>query len=1339
MNIQTTIQKASPLLFKILILLPLVVFAASLFAAIPKADAAVGINQRLNFQGRLFNSAGAVIPDGDYNIEFKIVQDGDGCNPSSGTFPCGGSVQWTETRTGSSKVTVRNGYFSVELGSVASLPTTIWNQDTLWLTLNLGGTGSPAFDGEMKPMRRLSAAPYALNSQELGGLSKANFVQLAQGVQNDATTNSSIFLNKQGATGNILQLQKAASDVFVINNAGATAINTNSTTALTVQNTGNNAFGIDTTNIKVAVGLATSSASSRLSVAGQGAANGVTLGDGVAGSTNLYVSANDTLKTDDSLIVGTIGVGGTNLLCYDGTNKLSTCSAAPGAGSYIYNGTSLQTNANFTIQATNSTTNGTIGGIIRGAAGGQTVDLFQLQDNSGAILTAFNATGQLVFGPSGSQDTNLYRDSANVLRTNDALTVDGLLTGSLGVTVTGGDINLNNSAGAFATSINAGTSTGTTNIATTNLTAATQTVNIATGTSATSGGKVVNIATGTPGAGTSTAIAIGNGGTTTGTVGITIGSNGAAAHTTVIQGGNGAGAGSEAIRIQPAAAGAIAIGGTSQAGSIILGQSTLSNTINIGNNTIADANTGTINIGTSSTGATGKTVVTVGSTNDASSLTLRSGTGNLNLNPSGASNTGVVVKPGADSTAAFQVQNTAGNDILTVDSTNRQLYVRNATDNAVVSVTELVTSQDFTSANWTNCNNGTNWTGTSTTTTHVTGTVACIAAAGNFTVTAGATYQIQFTIGSNSTAANTVAATIGGVSAPGVGTNTTHTVVVTASSTAAFRFTPTTSFNGVISAVSVKQITLNTTALAVRDSSNATQLEIRASSNVTALGYQALQSNTSGGTENTAVGYQALQSNTTGDQNTATGYRSLQANSTGSNSTAVGYQALQSNTKGSQNAAFGHSALRLNTTGDYNTAIGYRALEANTNGLYNVALGATALAVNTTGSSNTAVGTEALLANTTGGQNSAVGTDVLKLNTTGNYNTALGYFGLASNVTGASNTALGYHAGFTNTGSNNVFVGFQAGDQDPNVATFITPASLQNATAIGYGAQVQASNSLVLGGIGTVASNLTPKVGIGTTIPTDLFSVSPNFYDANTAGTGGSSSTTVTGSSTTWQASGVQPGMEIIFADGTKRTINTVASDTSLTVNSAVTIANGTKYRIHNRAFYVTSTGSAQLRTSTDSTTAFQVQNAAGTSILNVDTTGLVIKVAGNATTFATLTVDNAHFKSTQTNPPTIGTPTNCGTSPAASVAANSTDSAGSFTITAGTGGGYTSCDTVLTFNKTYGAAPKSIIVSPKGSATASARQIYGSASSATTLTVKFGTNPAGDSESNQFYYWVVE
>lgn len=109
---------------------------------------------------------------------------------------------------------------------------------------------------------------------------------------------------------------------------------------------------------------------------------------------------------------------------------------------------------------------------------------------------------------------------------------------------------------------------------------------------------------------------------------VIIGSAANNASTTLIQGGNGTTAGSEAIRIVPNTAGAVTIGNTAGAGPINVGVSTVTNTVNIGNSTISAGNTQTINIGTSST-STGKDVINIGSLNDGSTTTLQAGTGGI--------------------------------------------------------------------------------------------------------------------------------------------------------------------------------------------------------------------------------------------------------------------------------------------------------------------------------------------------------------------------------------------------------------------------------------------------------------------------------------------------------------------------------------------------------------------------------------------------------------------------------------------------------------------------------------------------------------------------------------
>jgi len=158
--------------------------------------------------------------------------------------------------------------------------------------------------------------------------------------------------------------------------------------------------------------------------------------------------------------------------------------------------------------------------------------------------------------------------------------------------------------------------------------------------------------------------------------------------------------------------------------------------------------------------------------------------------------------------------------------------------------------------------------------------------------------------------------------------------------------------------------------------------------------------------------------------------------------TFVGVQAGNFSSTGPHNTGIGYNALNSNTAGDSNTADGYGSLKANNTGFSNTAVGALALSYNTAGYGNTAIGHAALSRNTAGGHNTAIG-----------YNS-------------------GVNGGFVlpTTGANSTFVGALA---------TASVDGLTDATAIGYNAQVGASNALVLGGTGNDAV----KVGIGTPTP----------------------------------------------------------------------------------------------------------------------------------------------------------------------------------------------------------------------------------------------------------------
>lgn len=156
------------------------------------ASAAPGVNQTVSFQGRLLTPSGGVVPDGYYNMQFKLYQDGSGTaagNP-------GGTLTWSESYVnngGTNGVQVRNGFFSVALGSNTPFGSSVdWNQDTLWLSMNVAGSapacttfGSApcAADGEMLPMKRLTATPFALNAAKLGGRDASGFIQNSSAAQ----------------------------------------------------------------------------------------------------------------------------------------------------------------------------------------------------------------------------------------------------------------------------------------------------------------------------------------------------------------------------------------------------------------------------------------------------------------------------------------------------------------------------------------------------------------------------------------------------------------------------------------------------------------------------------------------------------------------------------------------------------------------------------------------------------------------------------------------------------------------------------------------------------------------------------------------------------------------------------------------------------------------------------------------------------------------------------------------------------------------------------------------------------------------------------------------------
>ncbi|HET9174008.1 MAG TPA: right-handed parallel beta-helix repeat-containing protein, partial [Candidatus Saccharimonadales bacterium] len=318
------------------------------------------------------------------------------------------------------------------------------------------------------------------------------------------------------------------------------------------------------------------------------------------------------------------------------------------------------------------------------------------------------------------------------------------------------------------------------------------------------------------------------------------------------------------------------------------------------------------------------------------------------------------------------------------------------------------------------------------------------------------------------------------------------------------------------------------------------------------------------------------------------------------------------------NMLLGYGALSNFAGGYGNEALGNAALQSAVNDNENTAIGSLALQTDNGGDGNTATGYNALQANTTGSNNSSFGDQSLHSNQTGSQNTGVGTNALGQTTTGSNNTALGYHAFYDNTtGSNNIAIGYRAGEYDSN-SNIVSGSNLQNATAIGSYAQVQASNTLVLGSVDTATQIV---VGATEGISTNLFGVSPVVDDSTSTGCSVSStaSTTCLTSGTSqyfYDASGfganAAAGDIFIGKDAQQATITAITSSNWLTFSAAINYeATGTYFRLHKPGFQIANNGNVY--TQNTSTTALQIQNTAGQTMLGVDTSSGKVNVGSNS------------------------------------------------------------------------------------------------------------------------------
>jgi hypothetical protein len=444
-----------------------VLVISSILYLTSSVHAASGINEQINFQGKIVAASGGMnIANGNYDIEFKVHNHDS--NSGGGIGACSGSCLWREAHD---NVSVTDGIFRVNLGSLNAFGSNIdWNSDTLYLSIRVNADGATS-EPEMSPRVRFSAVPYAFNAKQVNGLT---------------VTNSSGDLTAvPGATGALTLTTSGNAKGLTLNTAAGSSGNSG---GITIQS-GNTSTSGTSGSVSVDVG---SGASGNGSISiGTTNASGLTIGrNGVTTNVNGLVvhgstqtsgtihSISDSTAIDGAIIGQSIsltgsgafdqtglkitlsGASGTNLnaiVVNDGTNDTAKLSKSGiltlGLASTIQGGLVLaNTSANsVTLRASNSTdaattyvlppNDGTNGDCLKTDAGGATVTLSWgncvsssafARDTSGSpsfIYPSADATDDFVLGAATVANATFYVDvSAGALYLGKNETTNGLLT-----------------------------------------------------------------------------------------------------------------------------------------------------------------------------------------------------------------------------------------------------------------------------------------------------------------------------------------------------------------------------------------------------------------------------------------------------------------------------------------------------------------------------------------------------------------------------------------------------------------------------------------------------------------------------------------------------------------------------------------------------------------------------------------------------------------------------------------------------------------------------------------------------------------------------------------------
>jgi len=380
--------------------------------------AAAGINQTINFQGKLVDNNGLNVANGNYDIVFYLY-----------AASSGGSALWTETwNSGTTQVAVQDGVFRVALGTHSTFSSFNFNDDSLYLAIKVGA------DAEMSPRIRFTSVPYAFVAKTVvdDALDFAQFQDILD-VDADLTVNQAAYTWTQDFTGTTTTgytynaNSLTTGTALNISRAGAGLTTNGELINLNMgASTAGNGLNIVTTGVYTGTGLITLTANSATTGVVSSISNtGLTTGTGLSITGGTAMAAAGELldlnmgaaTTGSAATLRTTGIfTNTAGLLNITANGATTGSLAALSGTGLTTGTGLSITGGTAMAA-----NGELLYLNMGAA---------TAGNGASIITtgAYTGTGLLTLTANGATTGDIMNLSATGLTTGSALVITGRTT-----------------------------------------------------------------------------------------------------------------------------------------------------------------------------------------------------------------------------------------------------------------------------------------------------------------------------------------------------------------------------------------------------------------------------------------------------------------------------------------------------------------------------------------------------------------------------------------------------------------------------------------------------------------------------------------------------------------------------------------------------------------------------------------------------------------------------------------------------------------------------------------------------------------------------------------------